>query len=151
MAGGTLVDSNVLLDILTEDPVWEDWSTNALADAAEAGPLCINPIVYAEVSIRFTTVEALEDALPPQDYRREPIPWAAAFLAGKGLPRLPTEQGHEVDDAAGLLHRCPRRGRRSRPADQRRRPVPDLLPDRGAHRPGFLTTAPEVHHQSHRV
>ena len=83
MAGGTLVDSNVLLDILTEDPVWEDWSTNALADAAEAGPLCINPIVYAEVSIRFTTVEALEDALPPQDYRREPIPWAAAFLAGK--------------------------------------------------------------------
>jgi predicted nucleic acid-binding protein len=83
MAGGTLVDSNVLLDILTEDPVWEDWSTNALAAAAEAGPLCINPIVYAEVSIRFTTVEALEDALPPQDYRREPIPWAAAFLAGK--------------------------------------------------------------------
>lgn len=60
-----------------------DWSAGALADAAEAGPLYINPIVYAEVSIRFTTVEALEDALPPQDYRREPIPWAAAFLAGK--------------------------------------------------------------------
>ncbi|MGB3410466.1 MAG: type II toxin-antitoxin system VapC family toxin [Microthrixaceae bacterium] len=83
MAEGTLIDSNVLLDILTEDPVWEDWSTAALADAAEAGPLYINPIVYSEVSIRFTTVEALEDALPPQDYRREPIPWAAAFLAGK--------------------------------------------------------------------
>ena len=78
-----LVDSNVLLDILTEDPVWEDWSTDALADAAEAGPVCINPIVYSEVSIRFSTVEALEDALPPQDYRREAIPWAAAFLAGK--------------------------------------------------------------------
>jgi hypothetical protein len=83
VAGGTLVDSNVLLDILTRDPVWEDWSTDALADAAEAGPLFINPIVYCEVSIRFTTVEALEDALPAQDYRREPIPWAAAFLAGK--------------------------------------------------------------------
>lgn len=83
MPGGTLVDSNVLLDILTRDPVWEDWSTDALADAAEAGPLFINPIVYSEVSIRFTTVEALEDALPAQDYRREPIPWAAAFLAGK--------------------------------------------------------------------
>lgn len=83
MRGGTLVDSNVLLDILTEDPMWEDWSTNALADAAEAGPLFINPIVYSEVSMRFTTVEALEDALPAQDYRREPIPWAAAFLAGK--------------------------------------------------------------------
>lgn len=83
MPGGTLVDSNVLLDILTRDPVWEDWSTDALADASEAGPLFINPIVYSEVSIRFTTVEALEDALPAQDYRREPIPWAAAFLAGK--------------------------------------------------------------------
>ncbi|HEX9682280.1 MAG TPA: type II toxin-antitoxin system VapC family toxin [Acidimicrobiales bacterium] len=83
MAHGTLVDSNVLLDILTEDPSWMDWSIEALADAAEAGPLYINPIIYSEVSIRFTTVEALEDALPSQDYRREAIPWAAAFLAGK--------------------------------------------------------------------
>jgi len=83
MPAGTLVDSHVLLDILTEDPRWENWSTDALADAAEAGPLYINPIVYSEVSIRFSTVEALGDALPPQDYRREPIPGAAAFLAGK--------------------------------------------------------------------
>lgn len=83
MAAGTLVDSNVLLDILTEDPAWKDWSGGALADAAEAGPLYINPIVYSEVSIRFTTIEAIEDALPSEDYRREPIPWAAAFLAGK--------------------------------------------------------------------
>lgn len=83
MPGGTLVDSNVLLDILTRDPVWEDWSTDALADAAEAGPLFINPIVYCEVSIRFTTVEALEDALPSRDYRRAPLPWEASFLAGK--------------------------------------------------------------------
>lgn len=83
MSAGTLVDSNVLLDILTEDQVWDDWSTNALADAAETGPLYINPLVYSEVSIRFTTVEALEDALPAENFRREPIPWAAAFLAGK--------------------------------------------------------------------
>jgi predicted nucleic acid-binding protein len=83
MAQGTLVDSNVLLDVLTGDPAWGDWSTDALADAAEAGPLYINPVVYSEVSVRFTTVEALDDALPPRDYRREPIPWAAAFLAGK--------------------------------------------------------------------
>lgn len=83
MAAGTLVDSNVLLDILTEDPVWEAWSTDALADAADAGPLYINPIVYAEVSIRFSTVEALEAALPPREFRRQAIPWPAAFLAGK--------------------------------------------------------------------
>ena len=83
MADGTLVDSNVLLDILTEDETWGAWSSDALADAAEVGPLLINPVIYSEVSIRFATVEALEDALPSQDYRREPIPWAAAFLAGK--------------------------------------------------------------------
>lgn len=83
MAQGTLVDSNVLLDILTEDPRWLDWSSASLAAAAEAGPLYINPTIYSEVSIRFTSVEALEDALPSRDYRREPLPWAAAFLAGK--------------------------------------------------------------------
>lgn len=83
MARGTLVDSNVLLDILSEDPTWLGWSSDALANAAEAGPLYINPIIYAEVSIRFTTVEALDEALPSQDFRREPLPWAAAFLAGK--------------------------------------------------------------------
>ena len=83
MVDGTLVDSNVLLDILTEDPVWQGWSTGALADAADTGPIYVNPIVYSEVSIRFSTVEALEAALPSRDYRREPIPWPAAFLAGK--------------------------------------------------------------------
>lgn len=80
---GTLVDSNVLLDILTENQTWLGWSTNALAEAAETGPLYINPIIYSEVSIRFTTVEAFEDALPSRDFRRGPLPWAAAFLAGK--------------------------------------------------------------------
>lgn len=85
MAQGTLVDSNVLLDILTEDRVWLGWSLNALAEAAERAPLYINPVIYAEVSVRFTTVEALEDALPPSDYRRQPIPWPAAFLAGKAF------------------------------------------------------------------
>lgn len=83
MSAGTLVDSNVLLDILTDDPTWSGWSGDALADAGEAGPIYINPIIYSEVSVRFTTIEALEEALPPQDYRRQPIPWTAAFLAGK--------------------------------------------------------------------
>lgn len=96
MSDGTLVDSNVLLDILTEDPAWEEWSTDALADAAEAGPLFINPIVYSEVSMRFTSVEALEAALPPQDFRRDPIPWAAAFLAGKAFLDSRRNKGTKV-------------------------------------------------------
>lgn len=80
---GTLVDSNILLDILTEDPAWLGWSMESLATAAETGPLYINPVIYSEVSMRFTTVEALDAAIPPQEFRRESIPWAAAFLAGK--------------------------------------------------------------------
>lgn len=85
MAAGTLVDSNVLLDIFTEDPVWLEWSVEALANAAEAGPLSINPVIYAEVSVRFSRIEDLEDALPPADFRRSALPWAAAFLAGKAF------------------------------------------------------------------
>jgi len=83
VAHGTLVDSNVLLDVLTEDPTWSNWSADSLAEAAETGPLFINPVIFSEVSVRFSSVEALDDALPPPDYRREPLPWAAAFLAGK--------------------------------------------------------------------
>jgi predicted nucleic acid-binding protein len=71
---GTLVDSNVLLDILTEDPNWLEWSAGALAAAAETGPLYINPVVYAEVSVRFTRIEDLEDALPSDDFRRASLP-----------------------------------------------------------------------------
>lgn len=85
MANGTLVDSNVLLDILTEDPAWLDWSVHALSAAAEAGPLFINPIIYAEVSIRFSRVEDLDAAFPAGDFRRLDLPWAAAFLAGKAF------------------------------------------------------------------
>jgi predicted nucleic acid-binding protein len=83
VASGTLVDSNVLLDIFTEDANWLEWSKDALGAAVESGPIYINPVIYAEVSIRFSRVEDLEDALPSTEFRRAPLPWAAAFLAGK--------------------------------------------------------------------
>ncbi len=79
-----LVDSNVLLDVLLPDPVWEGWSSEALAAAAESSPLVINPIVFAEVSVGFDRIEDLDAALPPE-LRREPLPWDAAFLAGKAF------------------------------------------------------------------
>ncbi len=85
MGLGTLIDANVLLDVLTEDDVWLTWSLDALAAAAETGPLLINPIIYAEVSTRFSRIEDLEDALPSSDYLRSPLPWEAAFLAGKAF------------------------------------------------------------------
>jgi predicted nucleic acid-binding protein len=79
----TLVDSNVLLDVLTEDDEWFDWSAEQLADAASAGTLVINPIIYAEVSAGFERIEDVEEALPADHYRRAPLPWEAAFLAGQ--------------------------------------------------------------------
>ena len=82
---GVLVDSNVLLDIATNDSGWGEWSANALAEAVEHTTLVINPIIYSEVSIGFTTIEALDAALPATLYRRESLPWEAAFLAGKSF------------------------------------------------------------------
>jgi hypothetical protein len=83
----TLVDSNVILDILTEDPDWLDWSASALARQADAGSLVVNPVIYAEVAARFERIEDLEEALPGEYYRRDPLPWEAAFLAGRCFVR----------------------------------------------------------------
>jgi predicted nucleic acid-binding protein len=80
---GTLVDSSVLLDVSTQNPVWYDWSAAALADAVRTGPVLVNPIIYAEVSVGYDRVEDLDDALPPEIFRRAPLPFVAGFLAGK--------------------------------------------------------------------
>ena len=79
----TLVDSNVLLDVLTEDPTWMAWSADRLAEAVDRGPVLINQVVYAEVSLRFSTVEALDETLSPDRFVRGNIPWPAAFLAAR--------------------------------------------------------------------
>jgi predicted nucleic acid-binding protein len=78
-----LVDSNVVLDVLTEDAEWVDWSASALERAAAVSRLVINPIVYAEVSIGFDRIEDLDEALPVGYFDRRPLPWPAAFLAAR--------------------------------------------------------------------
>lgn len=78
-----LVDSNVILDIVTEDKQWFQWSSETLGHYAEGGTLAVNPIIYAEVSIGFERIEEVEEVLPQHDFRRLPLPWQAAFLAGK--------------------------------------------------------------------
>jgi predicted nucleic acid-binding protein len=83
----------VLLDVLTEDPVWSGWSEEALAECAERSTLAINPLIYAEVSIRFERIEELEESLPAADFVRLPLPWEAAFLAGKCFARYPRRRG----------------------------------------------------------
>ena len=78
-----MVDSNVILDVVTEDPKWYDWSAGQLEKLAESHTLVINPIIYSEVSIGFDRIEELDRTLPPDFFRRDPLPWEAGFLAGK--------------------------------------------------------------------
>lgn len=77
----TLVDSDVLLDLFTEDPAWCSWSRTRLAEALDRGPVVVNQIVYGEVAHRFSTIETLDDVLTPDRFVRGNLPWAAAFLA----------------------------------------------------------------------
>ncbi|MDO8587649.1 MAG: PIN domain-containing protein [Armatimonadota bacterium] len=84
---GTLVDSSVLLDVLTQDVAWYAWSATALEQCANEGTLYVNPLIYAEVSIGFDTIEEVEAALPEESFRRLPLPLEAAFLAGKAIVR----------------------------------------------------------------
>lgn len=80
-----LVDSNVLLDLITRDPTWFSWSANAIENAANISRLAINPIIYAEVSTYYSRIEDLDGALPKSMFDREPLPYDAGFLAGKAF------------------------------------------------------------------
>ncbi len=83
----TLVDSCVLLDVITGDKEWADWSAGQIAVAMDSGRVVINPLVYAEVSVGYETIEELEERLPASDYDREPLPYVAGFAAGKAFLR----------------------------------------------------------------
>ena len=120
----TLVDSNVLLDILTVDNEWLDWSAAALERCADSGRLVINPIIYAEVSIGFSRIEDLDAALPGDYFTLEALPWEAAFLAGKAFAHYRRRRGarvhplpdfyigaHAAVQGYALLTRDPRRYR----------------------------------------
>jgi predicted nucleic acid-binding protein len=93
---GVLVDSNVLLDLFTRDPKWYDWSSKAVERLGNANTLVLNPIIYAEVSIHFADLDAVNDALPPQLFQREAVPFDAAFLAGKVFARYRARGGNRI-------------------------------------------------------
>jgi len=120
----TLVDTNVLFDFLSEDDDWSDWSSAMLTDAAERGRVVINPIIYAEVSVRYDRMEDLNEALPSEFFVHAPLPWEAAFVAGKafnkyrrrgGAKRSPLPDffigAHAAVAEMTLLTRDPRRYR----------------------------------------
>jgi hypothetical protein len=87
------VDSNIILDIVTEDRRWFEWSSATLSRLAENHTLAINPIIYAEVSIGFERIEEVEAVMAPEFFRRLPLPWEAAFLAGKCFQRYRRKGG----------------------------------------------------------
>jgi len=88
-----LVDSNILLDVISSDPHWGEWSRSRLSEATEYSSLAINPVIYAEVSVGIAHIEEMEELLPRDYFRRLPLPWEAAFLAGKAFLRYRRNSG----------------------------------------------------------
>lgn len=120
--GRVLVDTNVLVDVATEDPRWLGWSSEQLALAI--GRLAINPVVYAEFSVHYSTIEDVEGALSGLEPERLPIPYEAAYLAGKVFRRYRERGGqrnaplpdffigaHAAVEGLSLLTRDPKRYR----------------------------------------
>ena len=89
----TLVDTNVLLDLVTNDPRWSEWSLARLEEAALSGPVLINDVVYAETSIRYDRIEDLDSMLAETMIEIAPMPRAALFLAGKVFQQYRTAGG----------------------------------------------------------
>jgi predicted nucleic acid-binding protein len=119
-----LIDTNILLDIVTDDPVWADWSQQQLSAAALSDRLAINPMVYAEFSSRFTRIEDIDVLLESVDIVVAEMPRSALFLAGqvfkayrrRGGPRTSVLSdffigAHATVVGAPLLTRDPRRYR----------------------------------------
>ena len=123
-----LVDSNIVLDILTADREWHSWSAETLASAARSGPTFINPIVFSEIAVGFGDLAELDERLPATVLRRAPLPYSAAFLAAKahqayrrrGGTRVATLPdfyigAHAVVEGLTLITRDPRRYRTAYP------------------------------------
>jgi len=81
----TLVDSNVLIDVLTGRSAWTEWSDEALSEVLEEGTAMVNQVIYAEVSVGFRGPEECEGAMRARGIELTPLPWPASFLAGRAF------------------------------------------------------------------
>ncbi|HEX8047297.1 type II toxin-antitoxin system VapC family toxin [Rhizobium sp.] len=77
----TIVDTNVLVDLAMPGSVWHGWSSGQVFSAFKQGPVVINPIIYAEFSVRYSSMDRVDELLPQSEFRRESLPWSAAFAA----------------------------------------------------------------------
>lgn len=98
-----LVDTNVLVDVLEDDPQWADWSVGQLRAQSKVHRLAINPVIYAELSLTFSTVEALDRVLDELDLAMIELPRSALFLAGKAFVRYRRQGGKKANVLADFF------------------------------------------------
>ncbi len=91
-----LVDTNVILDIISNDPQWADWSQARLDAASLNSTLIINPVIYAELSIAYARIEELESLIQRAGFRLDPIPREALFLAGRVFVQYRKQRGSKT-------------------------------------------------------
>ena len=99
----TLVDTSVIADIFTRDPDWFKWSSTQIQRAASQGPVAYDPVIFAELAVKFDTQKELEHRLSAFTYL--PLPLNAAFQAGKAFEKYQAVGRQEGASAAGLLYR----------------------------------------------
>ena len=131
-----LVDTNVLIDVFEDDPAWADWSVRQLRAQAQVHELVINPVIYAELSLAFESVHALDDAVEGMGLALHELPRPALFLAGRAFVKYRRDGGarsnvladffigaHAAVAGCGILTRDARRYRNYFPT------VPLLTPE----------------------
>jgi len=88
-----LVDTNVLVDVLEDDPTWADWSVRQLRAQSQVHDLIINPVIYSELSLAFDSVKALDEAIEGMGLTFQELPRPALFLAGRAFVKYRREGG----------------------------------------------------------
>lgn len=91
-----LVDTNVLVDVLQDDPQWADWSIRQMRAQASIHQLVINPVIYAEISLSFSTLEALEGVVATLGLEVREVPRAALFLAARAFAQYRKRGGSRL-------------------------------------------------------
>ena len=98
-----LVDTNVLVDVLEDDPVWADWSTRQLRAQAQVYELFINPVIYSELSLTFESVQSLDDTIDNLMLGYAELPRPALFLAGRAFVKYRREGGNKTNVLADFF------------------------------------------------
>lgn len=98
-----IVDTNVLVDVLQNDTQWADWSVGQLRAQSRVHDLVINPVIYAELSLMFESVDALEETIERMELRFQELPRASLFLAGKAFVRYRRDGGKKENVLADFF------------------------------------------------